>query len=57
MRDAHYRKLGMFIGSGDVEAGCKAVIDQANAAGPPRNVIMVTDECVAHSEFARRNGG
>jgi hypothetical protein len=25
MRYAHYRKLGMFIGSGNVEAGCKAV--------------------------------
>jgi hypothetical protein len=28
MRYAHYRKLGMFIGSGNVEAGCKAVIEQ-----------------------------
>lgn len=28
MRYAHYRKLGMFIGSGHVEAGCKAVIGQ-----------------------------
>ena len=28
MRYAHYRKLGMFIGSGTVEAGCKAVIGQ-----------------------------
>ena len=28
MRYAHYRKLGMFIGSGAVEAGCKAVIGQ-----------------------------
>lgn len=28
MRYAHYRKLGMFIGSGNVEAGCKAVIGQ-----------------------------
>ena len=26
MRYAHYRKLGMFVGSGVVEAGCKAVI-------------------------------
>jgi hypothetical protein len=28
MRYAHYRNLGMFIGSGAVEAGCKAVIGQ-----------------------------
>ena len=28
MRYAHYRDLGMFIGSGAVEAGCKAVIGQ-----------------------------
>lgn len=28
MRYAHYRTLGMFIGSGVVEAGCKAVIGQ-----------------------------
>ena len=28
MRYAHYRRLGMFIGSGNVEAGCKAVIGQ-----------------------------
>lgn len=28
MRYAHYRELGMFIGSGNVEAGCKAVIGQ-----------------------------
>ena len=28
MRYAHYRKLGMFVGSGTVEAGCKAVIGQ-----------------------------
>ena len=28
MRYGHYRKLGMFIGSGAVEAGCKAVIGQ-----------------------------
>jgi hypothetical protein len=28
MRYARYRKLGMFIGSGNVEAGCKAVIGQ-----------------------------
>ncbi len=28
MRYAHYRALGMFIGSGVVEAGCKAVIGQ-----------------------------
>lgn len=28
MRYAHYRKLGMFIGSGVVEAGCKNVIGQ-----------------------------
>jgi len=28
MRYAHYRDLGMFIGSGTVEAGCKAVIGQ-----------------------------
>jgi hypothetical protein len=28
MRYAHYRKLGMFVGSGVVEAGCKAVIGQ-----------------------------
>jgi hypothetical protein len=28
MRYAHYRQLGMFIGSGNVEAGCKAVIGQ-----------------------------
>jgi hypothetical protein len=28
MRYAHYRELGMFIGSGHVEAGCKAVIGQ-----------------------------
>ncbi|MDQ1250489.1 MAG: hypothetical protein QG597_4868 [Actinomycetota bacterium] len=27
-RYAHYRKHGMFIGSGNVEAGCKAVIGQ-----------------------------
>ena len=26
MRYAHYRKLGMFVGSGVVEAGCKAVL-------------------------------
>jgi hypothetical protein len=26
MRYAHYRKLGMFVGSGVVEAGCKSVI-------------------------------
>jgi hypothetical protein len=28
MRYQHYRKLGMFVGSGTVEAGCKAVIGQ-----------------------------
>lgn len=28
MNYAHYRQLGMFIGSGAVEAGCKAVIGQ-----------------------------
>lgn len=28
MRYAHYRQLGLFIGSGTVEAGCKAVIGQ-----------------------------
>lgn len=28
MRYAHYRHLGMFVGSGVVEAGCKAVIGQ-----------------------------
>jgi hypothetical protein len=28
MRYAHCRNLGMFIGSGKVEAGCKAVIGQ-----------------------------
>jgi hypothetical protein len=28
MRYARYRRLGMFIGSGNVEAGCKAVIGQ-----------------------------
>jgi hypothetical protein len=28
MRYGHYRKMGMFIGSGNVEAGCKAVIGQ-----------------------------
>jgi hypothetical protein len=28
MRYAHFRQLGMFIGSGAVEAGCKAVIGQ-----------------------------
>ena len=28
MRYAHFRDLGMFIGSGAVEAGCKAVIGQ-----------------------------
>jgi hypothetical protein len=28
MRYAHFRSLGMFVGSGTVEAGCKAVIGQ-----------------------------
>jgi hypothetical protein len=28
MRYAHYRKLGMFVGSGTVEAACKAVLGQ-----------------------------
>jgi hypothetical protein len=28
MRYAHFRSLGMFVGSGAVEAGCKAVIGQ-----------------------------
>ena len=28
MRYAHHRQLGMFIGSGAVEAGCKAVVGQ-----------------------------
>jgi hypothetical protein len=28
MRYAHYRSLGMFVGSGVVEAGCKSVIGQ-----------------------------
>jgi hypothetical protein len=28
MRYAHFRRLGMFVGSGAVEAGCKAVIGQ-----------------------------
>lgn len=28
MRYKHFRALGMFIGSGMVEAGCKAVIGQ-----------------------------
>lgn len=28
MRYAHFRRLGMFVGSGVVEAGCKAVIGQ-----------------------------
>lgn len=26
MRYAHYRQLGMFVGSGVVEAGCKTVL-------------------------------
>jgi len=37
-RYAHYRDLGFFIGSGAVEAGCKAVIGQrlelSGCAGP-----------------------
>ena len=28
MRYAHFRNLGMFVGSGAVEAGCKAIIGQ-----------------------------
>jgi len=28
MRYAHFRELGHFVGSGAVEAGCKAVIGQ-----------------------------
>ena len=28
MRYAHYKKMGMFIGSGAVEAGCKAIVGQ-----------------------------
>ena len=28
MRYQHFRSLGMFVGSGAVEAGCKAVIGQ-----------------------------
>src|SRR5262249_55600069 len=28
MRYAHFRSLGMFVGSGAAEAGCKAVIGQ-----------------------------
>jgi hypothetical protein len=28
MRYAHYKKLGMFIGSGAVEAGCKSIVGQ-----------------------------
>ena len=28
MRYAYFRSLGMFVGSGTVEAGCKAVIGQ-----------------------------
>jgi hypothetical protein len=28
MRYAHYRSLGMFVGSGTVEAGCKALVGQ-----------------------------
>ena len=28
MRYAHFKKLGMFIGSGAVEAGCKAIVGQ-----------------------------
>ena len=28
MRYAHFRSLGFFVGSGAVEAGCKAVIGQ-----------------------------
>jgi hypothetical protein len=28
MRYSHFRSLGMFVGSGAVEAGCKAIIGQ-----------------------------
>ncbi len=28
MRYQHFRKLGMFIGSGHIEAGCKAIVVQ-----------------------------
>jgi hypothetical protein len=28
MRYAHFRKLGMFIGSGAIEGGCKAIVVQ-----------------------------
>ncbi len=28
MRYQHYRELGMFIGSGVIEAGCKSIIGQ-----------------------------
>jgi hypothetical protein len=28
MRYAHFKKLGMFVGSGAVEAGCKAIVGQ-----------------------------
>ena len=28
MQYAHFRNLGMFVGSGVVEAGCKAIIGQ-----------------------------
>jgi len=28
MRYAHFKKLGMFVGSGAVEAGCKSIVAQ-----------------------------
>ena len=28
MRYQHFRELGMFIGSGHIEAGCKAIVGQ-----------------------------
>jgi len=34
MRYQHFRELGMFIGSGHIEAGCKAIVVQrAKQAG------------------------
>ena len=43
MRYAHFRSLGMFVGSGVVEAGCKAVIGQRlKLSGMRRNIPGAT---------------
>jgi len=61
MRYAHYHKLGMFIGSGVVEAGCKAVIGQrlklSGMRWTTRGATGITTLRCQHASSARANIG